>query len=219
MKLSQYLGLLQRNNNRPWFVENKTLFDDVRQQWYDDLDHMISLVGLWEPRVASISARDASYRIYRDTRFSLDKTPYKTYFSAILSPRGKRLKAADYYIHAGAPGTESLTAGGYWAGDSSALQKLRHAIVDNIEEFRAIIDSPEFSALYPGWYGPRLKSAPKGWPRNHPEIELLRLQVIGREHRLPGDFFDDPSWPEKAADLLRPLKPLIDFINYSLLDE
>ena len=91
--------------------------------------------------------------------------------------------------------------------------------MDNIEEFRAIIDSPEFSALYPGWYGPRLKSAPKGWPRNHPEIELLRLQVIGREHRLSGDFFDDPFWPEKVADLLRPLKPLIDFINYSLLDE
>lgn len=219
MKLSGYLDLLQRNNNRPWFIGHKELFDELRQQWYDDLDRMISLVGIWEPQVRSITAREATYRIYRDTRFSLDKTPYKTNFSAILSPRGKRLKAADYYIQAGAPGTDTLTAGGYWAADQSSLKKLRHAMIDNIEEFEEIINDPELMRLYPGWYGPKLKSAPKGWDRNHPNIDLLRLQVIGREHQLPCGFFDDSSWPENAADLLRPLKPLIDFINYSLLDE
>ena len=219
MKLSQYLDLLQRNNNRPWFTANKNLYDDVRQQWYEDLDRMIACVGQWEPRIVSLQARNASYRIYRDTRFSLDKTPYKNHFSAILSPRGKRLKAADYYVQAGAPGTESLTAGGYWAADRDALRKLRHAMIDNIEEFTEIISDSTMTRLYPDWYGPKLKSAPKGWDRNHPDIDLLRLPVIGRGHELPGNFFDDPSWPEKCADLLRPLKPLVDFINYSLLDE
>jgi len=219
MRLTQFLDNLQYNNTRTWFAEHRAEYDDVRLKWYDDMERLIALVAEWEPRVASLTPKDASYRIYRDTRFSLDKTPYKTFFSAILSPRGKRLKAADYYIHAGAPGTESLTAGGYWAADSVSLQKLRRAMVDNIEEFEEIINNPEFLSLYPHWYGPQLKSAPKGWPRNHPNIDLLRLQMIGREHILPTKFFDDPSWPDKAAGLLRPLKPLIDFINYSLLDE
>lgn len=219
MGLIHYLDKLQHNNNRQWFADHRAEYDEVREKWYDDLDRLIAAVAQWEPRLAGTTGRQASYRIYRDTRFSLDKTPYKTYFSAILSPRGKRLQVADYYIQAGAPGTDCLTAGGYWASDSASLQKLRRAMIDNIEEFEAIINDAEFKRLYPRWYGPQLKTAPKGWDRNHPHVDLLRLQVVGREHILDQSVFDDPCWPEKAAELLRPLKPLIDFINYSLLDE
>lgn len=219
MQLIQFLDNLQHNNNRPWFAEHRAEYDEVRQQWYDDLDRLIANVSVWEPRLAGATGKQASYRIYRDTRFSLDKTPYKNNFSAILSPRGKRLQVADYYIQAGAPGVESLTAGGYWAADSASIQKLRRAMIDNIEEFEAIINEPEFKRLYPHWYGPQLKTAPKGWDRNHPHVDLLRLQVVGREHLLDPVVFSDPMWPEKVAELLCPLKPMIDFINYSLLDE
>lgn len=219
MDMLTFLDHLQRHNDRVWFNAHKSWYEEVRDKWYDDLARLIACASEWEPRFKALDPRTASYRIYRDTRFSADKTPYKNNFSAILSPRGKKLQVADYYIQAGAPGTESLTAGGLWACDTARLQKLRHAMVDNIEEFEAIIHEREFEKLYPHWYGPQLKTAPKGWDRNHPHVDLLRLQVVGREHLLDSRFFADPAWPEKASDLLRPLKPFIDFVNYSLLDE
>ena len=219
MDMLKFLDSLSRHNDRVWFNAHKSEYEEVRDKWYEDLGRLLTIASEWEPRFKMLDARTASYRIYRDTRFSLDKTPYKTHFSALLSPRGKKLQAADYYIQAGATGTESLTAGGYWATDTASLQKLRHAMVDNIEEFEAIINEPEFVRLYPHWYGPQLKTAPKGWDRNHPNVELLRLQVVGREHTLDSRFFTDPSWPEKVSEILRPIKPLVDFINYSLLDE
>ena len=92
----------------------------------------------------------------------------------------------------------------------------RNAIIDNIEEFREITEAPEVEDLYPGWYGRKLKTAPKGYDRDHPDIDLLRLTEFGKEHRLDRDFFDDPEWPEKIAAMLQVLKPMNDFLNYSI---
>jgi uncharacterized protein (DUF2461 family) len=99
------------------------------------------------------------------------------------------------------------------------LRKLRNAIVDNIEEFESIINEPELKRLYPNWIGRALKTAPKGWPKDHPQIELLRLTDYGKGLNLSRDFYLSPDWPERIAELMRPLKPLIDFLNYSIDEE
>lgn len=219
MKLTQYLSQLQANNNRPWFQAHRAEFDTLREQWYERLDRLFMLCSPWEPAAGYTDGRSASYRIYRDTRFSPDKTPYKTYFSARLEPRHTFGARAGWYIQAGTDRDSSGIFGGLWAPDSAQLRKLRHAIVDNIEEFNQIMAEPELRRLYPDWWGPRLKTAPKGWPKDHPQIELLRLQHYGLEHPVDASFFDRPDWPEHAAALMRPLKPLIDFLNYSLTEE
>ena len=81
-RVFDFLEQLSRNNDREWFKAHKPEFDELRALWLNDLDRLISLVAQWMPSVAMQSARQAAYRIYRDTRFSPDKTPYKTYFSA-----------------------------------------------------------------------------------------------------------------------------------------
>lgn len=221
MTLHQYLTDLAANNDRPWFRAHRGEFDLVREQWYADVDRLLAAASAWEPSAALWTGRSASYRIYRDTRFSPDKTPYKTHFSARFGSRayGGDANVAGYYLQAGLTREESGLFGGLWCPDSAALKKLRHAIVDNIEEFREIISAPELLRNYPVWAGPSLKTAPKGWPKDHPDIELLRLLNFGREMPVSPDFFADQAWPERAADFMRPLKPLVDFINYSLFEE
>lgn len=186
-------------------------------QWYADIDRFIAACASWEPAYKWFTGKDSSFRIYRDTRFSPDKTPYKTYFSAALTPRGKNSGMAGIYISCG-PGDNGLY-GGLWAPDAVALRKMRRAIVDNIEEFESIISEPDLKRLYPEWWGETLKTVPKGWPKDHPQAHLLRLLHYGRQMNLPDSFFSSPDWPEQAAALMRPLKPLNDFINYTLFEE
>jgi uncharacterized protein (TIGR02453 family) len=214
-----FLEELAQNNNRPWFQANKERYEALRAEWYDHLERIIAAMSQWEPEMARRTARDCAFRIYRDTRFSPDKTPYKTYLSAAMSPYGRNLKRAGYYIQLDICDEESGIYGGLWCPEAPMLRKLRNAIVDNIEEFESIINEPELKRLYPNWIGRALKTAPKGWPKDHPQIELLRLTDYGKGLNLSRDFYLSPDWPERIAELMRPLKPLIDFLNYSIDEE
>lgn len=215
-KLFDFLENLAENNNRPWFQAHKAEFDSVRAAWLDDIDRLIAAMAQWEPSYKWLSAKDCVFRIYRDTRFSQDKTPYKTYFSAAFSPHGKKTDMAGYYIAAGVG--DCGIYGGIWAPEAPVLKKLRRAIVDNIEEFDEIISEPRLNQLYPHWWGDTLKTVPKGYPKDHPQAHLLRLLHYGRQHELSPDFFTKADWPELAAGMMRPLKPLVDFLNYSILE-
>lgn len=223
-RLYDFLSCLRDNNYREWFKANKAEYDDLRAAWIEDIDRMIVLMGRWEPAIAMAnSGKTASYRIYRDTRFSQDKTPFKTYFSASVSTRGRAPHYGGYYIEAG-PGSfggnaDSGLFGGMWCPEPAVLKKIRKAIVDNIEEFEGIISAPALQREFPGWCGSSLKTVPKGYDRNHPQAHLLRLKDFGKFHPCRADFFFDPAWPEKSAELFSLLKPLIDFLNYSAEEE
>lgn len=216
-RLFDFFRQLALNNNRQWFCEHKSEYDELRALWLSDLQRVIDRLAQSDSRLKYLEAKDCVYRIYRDTRFSNDKTPYKTFFSAAIGPGGRHHFGAGYYVHIGLD--EAGVYGGIWAPEGPALRKLRKAIVDNIEEFREIIDSPAMIENFPGWTGPQLKTAPKGYPKDHPEIELLRLTEFGKWHPLDRKFFSKSDWPERMADLLSILRPLNDFINYSLTEE
>lgn len=216
-RLYRFFEELKENNDRAWFADNRARYDELRSLWMADLDRMIQLMAGTDPSLRGQTARSSAYRIYRDTRFSNDKTPFKLFFSAAVSGRGRKVCRAGYYLHMGLPGTfDSGLYGGIWQPDSRMLNKLRHAMVDNIEEFTEIINSPAMLREFPGWCGDSLRTAPKGWDRNHPHIGLLRLKDIGKFHACDRNFFLDPAWPERAARLFGILKPLNDFLNYSI---
>lgn len=222
-ELYQFLTELHDNNNRDWFRANRQRFDELRELWLADVDRLIARIAEWNPAMASQTARSAAYRIYRDTRFSTDKTPYKTYFSAALCPAGRTAPLAAYYLQTGPDFdgcyVESGIYGGLWNPDAATLRKMRHAIVDNIEEWEEIVHAKEVERLYPGWCGDTLKTIPKGWDRDHPQAFYLRMKSYGKFRRLDQRFFSDPDWPELAADMLRPLQPMLDFINYTITEE
>lgn len=215
----RFLRELAVNNNRDWFHAHKEHFDDLRQLWLADLDRAIALMGDWDSSLRGVMAKDCAYRIYRDTRFSLDKTPYKTYFSAAISPVGRKMihSHACYYLHVGIDGTAGLY-GGIWCPDAPLLRKLRHAIVDNIEEFTEIIEAPDMKKYYPDWDGERLKTIPKGWDRNHPQADLLRLKEYGRFSPTTEAFYSG-DWASKVAERFAVIHRLVEFINYSIEEE
>jgi len=217
--LYDFLDEIAQNNNRVWFAGHRSEYDELREQWIEDIDKLIACMSSWEPAVASQTGRSASYRFYRDTRFSPDKSPFKTYFSAAISPYGRKTEKAAYYLQIDARQNENGLYGGLYCLDAPMLSKLRHAIVDNIEEFEDIINAPEMVRHYPGWLGEKLKTAPKGWAKDHPQIDLLRLKYYGKFQPCSREYFECERWYERAAEDFSILKPLIDFLNYSMDEE
>ena len=217
-RLYDFLKRLAANNNREWFAAHKAEYEELRALWLNDLDRMIAAMSAWCPEVASIPAKRAAYRIYRDTRFSPDKTPFKLYFSASVDPLGRGTEHAGYYLQMGVDGVNGLF-GGLWCPPAPVLRKLRHAIVDNIEEWEEINADPELNRHFKIWCSSALKTIPKGWPKDHPQAHWLRMRDYGRDAEVGEDFFLDPAWPEKAAELFRLVKPFNDFLNYSIDEE
>lgn len=225
MELFEFLRAVRANNNREWLAAHRAEYDTLRTAWLAQVDQLIGYMSEWEPAIASQTAKSAAYRFARDTRFSHDKSPYKTFFSALLSPWGRKTERAAYYLHIepadpdDPASTGSGVYGGIWCPPSPMLKKLRHAIVDNIEEFREICNAPDLVKHFPGWWGERLKTMPQGWDRNHPEAELLRLKEYGRFSPIDESVFTRPDWPRIASERMRILKPLVDFLNYSIDEE
>lgn len=225
-ELYKFLEELGRRQDRQWFRDNRARYDELRALWLADLDRVIAAIEPWWPEMRSQTGRSSAFRIYRDTRFSADKRPFKTYFSATFSPYGRSAGSAHkpgLYLQMGPDcgnyGVEAGLYGGVWLPETPVLKKLRKAILDNIEEFEEIINNPELLNLYPEWCGEALKTIPKGYDRNHPQAHLLRLKEYGRFAPRSLKYFSDPAWPEKVADDFRPLKPLIDFLDYSINEE
>lgn len=216
-RLYDFLTRLAANNDRQWFADHKREYDELRALWMADLDRIIAAMTEWEPAMASQSARTAAYRIYRDVRFSTDKSPYKTYFSAAFSPLGRKTDHAGYYLEMSPlPEHQAGLYGGVWCMERPVLNKLRHAIVDNIDEWTAIVDAPDMRRLFPDWCSSMLKTVPRGWAKDHPQALYLRMTNYGKFHPAGPDFFADPAWPERAAEIFHTLKPLCDFIDYTI---
>lgn len=219
--LYTFLEGIAKNNNRAWMDEHRAEYDDLRRQWYDELQQLIDAMSEWLPGMKGMTPSNVSYRFNRDTRFSPDKSPYKIFFSAALTPYGKKTHMGTYYLQLDCRGEENGLYAGVWCPEPAVLKKLRNAIVDNLEEFEEIIHRPAITEGWPGWVTSSgvLKTAPKGWPTDHPQIELLRLRDFGKFHRCDRKFFEDPSWPQRASERFHDISPLVDFFNYSIEEE
>lgn len=220
-QLFDFFRRLDNNNNRPWFQANKEEYDYLRNLWLQDIDRLLSLMKEWEPELAGQTSKTCVYRIYRDTRFSPDKTPYKRFFSAAFSPWGKKTHRACYYLQMGVTdpdrNIQSGLYGGMWHPDSNMLRKVRTAIVDNTEEFAEILSNKELQALFPNFdLGEKLKNVPRGFYKDHPFAEVLKLKDIGKYCPAGIEFFSRQDWVEETSRRFSLLKPLIDFLNYSL---
>ena len=209
-----FLRALHAHNDREWFDDHRAEWKCVQTRFHEFTEGLIDAIASFDPSVHGLQVRDCTYRIHRDTRFSRDKSPFKTYFSALISPHGRHTDRACWYLHMGAD--ECGIYGGLWNPPGPMLRKVRQAVVDNVEEFRQIIATPPLPELYPEWYGAQLKTVPKGFDRNHPDADLLRLKEYGRCHSLSRGFFDNSEWPGELAGIAMTLKPMIDFLNYSI---
>ena len=208
----QFLSELRDNNRREWFAEHKAQYDMLRSRWLDQLQHLIDLMSQYDDTLHGVKAADCAYRIYRDIRFSHDKTPYKTFFSAVIGKGGRKCTKACYYVHF-EPGNSGIFAG-LWCPTPDVLRRTRSLIDADGNELQAIITNPDFASRFSSTPFHTLKNAPAGFSPDHPLINLLRAKDYTFSHRCPDSYFTEGNWIEKAAADLKTAKPALDFFNY-----
>ena len=213
----QFLRDLAQHNDRAWFNEHKERYLAVQQRWNEFCESLIGEIGAFDPDIARLTLRDCTYRIYRDTRFSPDKSPYKTHFGIFLAPGGKKSMHAGYYFHVGTgesneyPQGHMLAAGNY-CYEPKAIQILREDISDGWESFQnevlAVAD-PRFVVDQEG----ALKRVPKGYAPDAPYADWMRLKSYCLVMNVDDDFITQPDLAKRVADLFRTTKPFNDYIN------
>lgn len=213
-QIIEFLKGLQLNNNREWFQDNKSRYDLLRKAFIDEVQELIAKISLFDPEVTGLEAKDCLFRIYRDIRFSPDKTPYKTHFSAFIAQGGRGSERGGYYIHL-EPGN-CLLSGGVWCPQSKLLKQLRQDIFDHIEEFTSIIEEPSFKALFPVLEGDMLKRMPTGYPADSPYDYILKHKDFSVVCNKPDSFFEGKDWMKDSVACFEKLIPLNRFLNYTV---
>lgn len=204
-ELFQFLKELATNNNRTWFAEHKPRFQE--------LDKGVKAFG--QALEEKMNEHDVVenvkiYRIYRDVRFSKNKLPYKTNRGGSFT-RATKLRRGGYYFHL-EPGN-SFIAGGFWGPNKEDLKRIRVEIAANAEELRTIIAEPTFLETFGDLKGQQLKTAPRDYPKDHPNIDLLRykqfllIRNFSDEEVLANDFLDQLN--QSFANM----RPFLDFMS------
>lgn len=208
----QFLKDLKKNNNKPWFDKNKPRYEAAKKDIEALVGTFLAKFSAIDKRYAKLSPKDCVFRIYRDVRFSPDKTPYKTHFGAGMSPGGKKMNEPGYYLHI-EPG-KAFIAGGMWMPPTDQLKMIRQEIVYNGKKFKKIISDAAFKKYYGGLDDEyKLARPPKGYDKEHPDIEFLKYNSYIVWHQ----YNDKDASSKKFADELNKgakiMKPFIDFLN------
>jgi uncharacterized protein (TIGR02453 family) len=212
----KFLKALGKNNNREWFQANKEWYDRIKGEFEIFVNLLIGEVGKLDPEVKGIVAKDCVFRIYRDTRFSPDKTPYKTNMGAYMVRGGKKSPFAGYYFHM-EPGA-CFMAGGIWMPPAEILKAVRDEIYHNSDELLAILAKPSFKKHFKEIEGDRLKNAPKDFPPDFEQIDLLKFKSYNLIK-----YFDDKLLMEKnllkeTGKVFEQMVPFNHFLNKVIED-
>lgn len=211
-----FLETLKENNNREWFAENKAWYESTKSDFEEFSKQLIFEISKFDDEIKHIDVKDCVFRIYRDTRFSHDKTPYKTHFGVyIAAGGGRKSKRGGYYIHLDPAG--SFVAAGVWCPPNELLKALRKSVYDNIDELNEIRNSVDFSEYFNHFYDDeKLKTIPAGFPKDFADAELLKLKHYMVEYKLEDTMLNQPDLAEKIALILKRAYPLNCFLNYTV---
>ena len=207
-----FLRALKRNNRREWFQPRKEKYDKLIKQ------PMLELVGCLNEEFARFAPeyitppQKALYRIYRDTRFSKDKTPYKTHVSAIF-PRHTAVKreGSVFYFHF--TEKELLVFGGVWGPERDELLAYRTLLQEHYEEFNALLEDKKLKRVLGGLQGEQLTRMPKGFPVDHPAEELLRHRQWYLENTFDIKVLTTSRVVTEIARHFEVMAPFVEFLN------
>jgi uncharacterized protein (TIGR02453 family) len=210
-----FLARLARNNNREWFEKNKNQYLQAKELFDEFLVQFHRELSRFAPELAPLNPKKLAFRIYRDVRFSKDKRPYKTNMGAGFSANGKMVQEPGYYLHL-EPGKSFLAAGIYMP-DSANLAKIRQEIDYNAATFLKILSDKKFKRWYKGLDNfDKVKTAPKGYAKDHPHIDLLKHKSYIVSHYFTDQQVADKKFLKHAAEAAKAIKPLNDFLNQAL---
>ena len=211
----KFLRDLSKNNNKTWFDNNRDKYDTAKSDFETFIQELIDKHGRKDETIRDLVAKKCTFRINRDIRFSKDKTPYKTNMGASMDRGGKKSIYAGYYIHL-EPGGKSFVGGGLWMPMPEETKKVRQEIDYCLDEFKGIIESKKFKAVYSGLYtgdDATLKKVPQGFEADNPAAPYIKLKSWLAMKTLTDVEMTSADLTKKVLIAFEALQPFIYFIN------
>ncbi|MBN2681377.1 MAG: DUF2461 domain-containing protein [Bacteroidales bacterium] len=206
-----FLDSLQNNNNRNWFNENKEKYNSAKSEFETFVSEVIINLRAIDSSVGDMAAKDCMFRINRDVRFSNNKEPYKNNFGAFMAKEGRKSIYAGYYIHL--EPHNSFIGGGIYMPEAKNLNAIRQHIYDNYIEFKKILENKTFKSYFPEIYGEKLKTAPKGFPKDFEGIDLLKHKHYAVTFPVDNKFWSKPDLVKNVMKVFEQLSVYNKFIN------
>lgn len=212
----RFLRALKRNNRREWFQPRKAQYDaKVRAPMIAVIEQLAVDFRAFAPELVA-SPKLSMFRVYRDTRFSENKTPYKTHLAAVFPWRGlPKHEGAGVYFHL-AP-EDVWIGGGMYSPQPQQLHAVREHIAANVRRLRRIIDAPAFRNTFGPLEGAKLQRVPRGFHKEHEAAELLKHRQFLAGIELPASFASNPAFYRRLVGVFRQVVPLVRFLNEPLV--
>lgn len=212
-KIFSFLKALKKNNNREWFEKNKNKYLDAKAEFEFLVHDLIKGISKFDKKISQdMEAKNCVFRIYKDVRFSKDKTPYKTHFGAYFSPGGRKSSSAGYYFHL-EPGSVFL-AGGKWQPEAPQLNAIRQEIDYNGGKLTSILNSKNYKKYFTGLSDEdKLKTVPKGYDKDHKHIELLKLKSFVAYSNFADKKVAAKDFDKQVCEGYKAMYPLIAFLR------
>lgn len=201
-----FLKNLQKNNNREWFQAHRSEYDAAHQEMIAFADDLIKSMNSHDV-IETPSGKKSLFRIYRDVRFGKDKTPYKTHWAGFMRRAGVDRRGG-YYYHIGLEGAYVL--GGFFNPNTQDLLHIRNQLAQDSDLLRSVIDSNDFKSFFGELRGEQLKTAPRGFEKDHPEIDLLRYKQFIVRHDFSPVEMKHPDFHNKLSEAFLKMRPFFD---------
>ena len=212
----KFLKDLARHNEREWFEKNRARYLEAKTGFEAVVEAVLKELQKFDGGLNDLDARKLPFRIYRDVRFSKDKRPYKTNMGAGFSPNGRLVQEPGYYLHV-EPANKSFVAGGIYMPDANNLVKIRQEIDYNPDGLKKILSSKKFKGLFAGFDDfEKLKTMPKGYPKDHPNSEWLKLKSFIVTMPLTDRQVMDKKFVSTVAAACKNIQPLNVYIRHAL---
>lgn len=210
-----FLSGLKANNSRDWFEAHRHAYEAASADFFDTVARLLGSIIAFDPAIAEarLDPKSCIMRIYRDVRFSPDKTPYKTGLFAYISKGGRKGHYAGYYLHL-EPGS-SFVGGGLYMPDTSILARTRSAIDSSFDVWSSIVQSPELLEHFPGGVIPsgETKRPPKGYDGTNPALRYLRYKGYYTQRFFSDAELLDTGFDSTLAGTCQAVMPLVSFLN------
>lgn len=206
-----FLKDLKENNHREWFAENRNRYDESRTNFVEFCDELLSDLKVLQSSLLNTSIKDCIFRINRDIRFSKDKSPYKNHFSAAFGPNGRNSGKIDFYFQM--ESDRAFIGGGIWQPSPQNLARFRQEIDYNPEVLKSIIYDKTFLEYFGEPHGEKLKTTPKNYPADHPDIELLKFKEIFYTKEFTAREILNKDFRAQVVKACTYLKPYLDYVN------
>jgi uncharacterized protein (TIGR02453 family) len=205
----EFLRELREHNNREWFNAHKPRYQAELAQVAELAEQLLARMSLHD-ELEPMTAKQSLFRIYRDVRFSKDKSPYKTHFSGQMK-RATKWRRGGYYFHFEPGG--SFAGGGFWAPNAADLKRIREELAADARPLRELIAAPEFRETFGQLEGEQLKTAPQGYSADHPDIDLLRYKQFLLTRAFTDQEVTAPGFLDQLVESFRRMIPFFDYMS------